>query len=139
VRQKLRHNAKEYPVRLAKGRALKYTELQPAPRKKMGAKMEYRAGSSALRQRAMARKRSRKTPKTTQNRVYVSRLDPECSFQAKKCKHQRRQNRMCDLRGSPSRIRRLPCCGSRDGEVTPQKLRDHGEGLETGKKRTTTF
>jgi NTP pyrophosphatase (non-canonical NTP hydrolase) len=28
VQQKLRLNAKKYPVRLAKGRALKYTELQ---------------------------------------------------------------------------------------------------------------
>lgn len=32
VRGKLRQNAKKYPVRLAKGRALKYTELQPTPR-----------------------------------------------------------------------------------------------------------
>src|ERR1035441_871064 len=31
VRGKLRQNAKKYPVRLAKGRALKYTELQPTP------------------------------------------------------------------------------------------------------------
>lgn len=30
IRQKLRTNAKKYPVRLAKGRALKYTELQLA-------------------------------------------------------------------------------------------------------------
>lgn len=36
VRQKLRHNAKKYPVRLAKGRALKYTELPPAPRRAPG-------------------------------------------------------------------------------------------------------
>ena len=32
VRSKLRQNAKKYPVRLAKGRALKYTELQPSTR-----------------------------------------------------------------------------------------------------------
>jgi NTP pyrophosphatase (non-canonical NTP hydrolase) len=32
VRGKLRQNAKKYPVRLAKGRALKYTELRPIPR-----------------------------------------------------------------------------------------------------------
>jgi MazG-like family len=30
IRQKLRTNARKYPVRLARGRALKYTELQLA-------------------------------------------------------------------------------------------------------------
>jgi NTP pyrophosphatase (non-canonical NTP hydrolase) len=36
VRQKLRKNAKKYPVRLAKGRALKYTEFQDLPRHMRG-------------------------------------------------------------------------------------------------------
>jgi NTP pyrophosphatase (non-canonical NTP hydrolase) len=36
VRRKLRTNARKYPVRLAKGRALKYTELQPATSREGG-------------------------------------------------------------------------------------------------------